>query len=412
MALHATIIKLEEDTYLSNALISAYLKLGLATNAHRVFAGLSCPDVVSYTAMISGFAKLNREYEAVKFFFKMRSSGIEPNEYSFVAMLTACIRLSELELGFQLHALAIKIGCSKCTFVSNAIMGLYVKHGCLDLVLELFDEMSQRDIVSWNTVIAGVVKELMYERAFELFRDMQRIDGFRVDQFTLSTLLAASTRDSAFIQGREIHAHALKTGFEVNLSVINALIVFYTKCGSVKDVVALFVRHAFKGYVKLSKQVHGFILKFGFGSNDCIEAALLDMCTSQMKAISLFCLMQSEETMVVDEVALAAVLGVCGTLGFHALGEQLHGPALKTGFLSDTGVGNAIVSMYSKCGNIEDAIKVFNIMPTHDIVSWNGLMAGHLLHRQGDEALACVVEDGKGWCTAGFSYLSLNYFSL
>uniref|UniRef100_A0A5B7BII5 DYW domain-containing protein n=1 Tax=Davidia involucrata TaxID=16924 RepID=A0A5B7BII5_DAVIN len=512
MALHASILKLEEDTHLSNALIAAYLKLRLTTHAHRVFSGLSCPDVVSYTAMISGFAKLNREYEAVKLFFKMRSTGIEPNEYSFVAILTACIRLSELELGFQLHAMAIKMGYLKCTFVSNALMGLYGKCGCLDFVLELFDEMSQRDVASWNTVIAGVVKELMSERAFELFRDMQRIDGFRVDQFTLSTLLAASTRGSAVMQGREIHAHALKTGFESNLSVINALIGFYTKCGSLKDVVALFERLPFKdvitwtemitaymefglvdlaveifhrmpekncvsynallaGYclngkgsrafglfcrmieegleltdftltsvvnacglltdVKISEQVHGFVLKFGFGSNDCIEAALLDMCTrcgrmtdaekmfSQLpfnqkssitwtsmicgyarnglpdEAISLFCLSQSEETMVVDEVALASVLGVCGTLGFHALGGQIHGRALKTGFLPDIGVGNAIVSMYSKCGNIEDAIKVFSIMPTHDIVSWNGLMAGYLLHRRGDEALAVWLKMEK-----------------
>ncbi|KAK9290771.1 hypothetical protein L1049_008947 [Liquidambar formosana] len=504
-AVHASILKLQDDNHLGNALIVAYLRLGLVFFAHKVFEGLSCPDVVSYTAMISGFAKSNREDEAANLFFRMRSSGIEPNEFSFVAVLTACIRVLELELGFQIHALVIKMGYLDCVFVANALMGLYGKCGSLDFVLQLFGEMPQRDIVSWNTVISVVVRELMYERAFELFRDMQRIDGFRVDQFTLSTLLAASTGGLARMVGKQIHAYALKIGFDSSLSVNNALIGFYRKCGSVKDVVALFKRMSIKDVItwtemivaymefglvdmavdifdkmperncvaynallaglcqngqgsraldlffrmveerveltdftltsvvnacgllmklKLSKQIHGFILKFGFGSNACIEAALLDMCTrcgrmadaqkmfcqwpsdqngsiiwtsmicgfardgKPEEAISLFHLKQSEGTVVVDEIALTAVLGVCGTLGFHQMGEQIHCHALKSGFLYDLGVGNALISMYAKCGNMDAAIKVFNIMPTHDIVSSNGLIAGHLLHRQGDKALA------------------------
>ncbi|CAL5334630.1 unnamed protein product [Camellia sinensis] len=504
MSVHASILKLEEeDTHLSNALIVAYLKLGLVTHAHKVFLGLSCPNVVSYSAMISGFAKSNREVLAVQLFFEMRGSGIEPNEFSFVAILTACIRLSELKLGFQVHSLAMKMGHLECTFVSNALMGLYSKCGCLDFVVSLFDEMPQRDIASWNTLIVGVVKDLDYDRGFDLFRNMQRIDGFRVDQFTLSTLLVASTGCLAWMGGREIHAHAQRIGLESNLSVNNALIGFYTKCGNVRDVVALFERMPLKdiitwtemitaymefgligmavetfdwmperncvsynallaGYcqngkgsralvlfckmveggveltdftltsvinacgllmeVKISEQIHGFVVKFGFGSNDCIEAALLDMYTrcgrmadaEEMfyhcpanqsssitwtsmicgyarngqpdEAISLFCLMRVED-MVVDEVAMAAALGVCGTLGFHAIGEQIHCLALKSGFMCDVGVGNGIISMYYKCGNMEDAVKAFSLMSKHDIVSWNSLMAGYLLHRQGDEAL-------------------------
>lgn len=70
------------------------------------------------------------------------------------------------------------------------------------------------------------------------------------------------------------------------------------------------------------------------------------------------------------------------------MGKQIHCHALKSGFLSDLMVGNALLTMYSKCWNMDDAIKIFNNMPTHNTVSWNGLLAGHLFHRQGDEALA------------------------
>ena len=81
--------------------------------------------------------------------------------------------------------------------------------------------------------------------------------------------------------------------------------------------------------------------------------------------------------MVVDKVASTAVLGVGGTLGFHETGKQIHCHALKSGFLSDLGVGHAIMTMYSKCSNMDDAIKIFNVMPAHDIVSWNRLISGH-----------------------------------
>ncbi|KAM4090202.1 hypothetical protein ACJW30_09G042100 [Castanea mollissima] len=506
-AVHACISKLQEHTHLSNALISAYLKQGLLSEAYNVFLDLSCPNVVSYTALISGFSKSNREHEAVELFFRMRDSGIEPNEYTFVAILTACIRILDLQLGLQVHAMIIKLGfLEDSVFVSNALMGLYSKCGCFLFVLKLFDEMLHRDIASWNTVISCMVSEFMYDKAFEFFRDMQRNDGLRVDHFTVSTLLTACSGSSSLMQGREVHAHAIKIGLEANLSVNNALIGFYTNCGGgVKDVTALFERMPIRDMItwtevitaymdfglvelavevfdkmpeknsfsynalltglcrngqgsralelfikmveegvdlteftltsvlsacgllmdrKISEQIHGFIFKIGFESNACIEAALLDMCTKCGKmadaekifrrwsfdqdtsviwtsmicgyarngqpdeAISLFNISQSKGTMVVDEVASTSVLGLCGNIGYHNMGKQIHCHALKSGFLSDLMVGNALLTMYSKCWNMDDAIKIFNNMPTHNTVSWNGLLAGHLFHRQGDEALA------------------------
>ncbi|KAB1221221.1 hypothetical protein CJ030_MR2G020381 [Morella rubra] len=503
-AVHACILKLEEHTRLGNALIAAYLKLGLVSDAYSVFVGLPCPNVVSYTALISGFSKSNRVDESVELFFRMRESGIEPNEYSFVAILTVCIRILELQLGFQVHATVIKLGYVDSAFVSNALMGLYSKCGCLDLVLKLFGEMPNRDTTSWNTVISSVVKAYMYDEAFQLFDDMRRNDRLRDDDFTLSILLTACAGSAAVTKGQEVHAHAIKVGLEADLSVSNSLIGFYTECGSVKEVTALFEKMPVRDIItwtamitaymdfglvdlavemfdkmpernsfsynalmaglcqngegsralelfvnmvkesaelteftltsvlnacgllmdsKISGQIHGFILKIGYGSNAFIEAALLDMCTrcdrladatkmftrwpldkeSSMirtslicgyarkgwpdEALSLFNISQSEGTMVVDEVASTSVLGLCGTLGCHHMGKQIHCHALKSGFLSDLRVGNAIVSMYSKCWNMDDAIKIFNHIPTHDTVSWNGLLAGHILHRQGDEAL-------------------------
>ncbi|KAL5709674.1 hypothetical protein ACHQM5_020334 [Ranunculus cassubicifolius] len=508
-AVHASIIKADENTQLSNTLIATYIKLRSFTNAYKCFSRLSSPDVVSYTTMMSAYAKSNREGEAVKLFFEMRCAGIQPNEFSFVAILTVCIRLFDLRFGAQIHALGVKSDYCGFTYVCNALMGLYAKCGRVDRAIKLFEEMPQRDLASWNTVISGLVKLTEYEGAFEFCRNMVRVYEFRVDQFSLSTLLVACAESFDHLKGRECHAHALKSGFESNTSVNNALIGFYTKCGSVEDVVSLFERlpqkdvitwtgmvmaymefgmvemavktftripgkncisynallaglcqngeglqalKLFQGMlerglelsefsltsivnacavlseVEISKQIHGFVTKFGFGSNPWIEAALLDMCTrcgrmddaekmfnqwsykqnfsmiwtsmicgharsgQPEKAASLFCRMHADENVVIDDVASTAVLGVCGSLGSHNLGKQIHCYVYKMGFLSDIGVCNAIINMYAKCGDMEDSVKCFNLMPNHNVVSWNSLISGHLLHRHGEKALTIWTE--------------------
>ncbi|KAG9459269.1 hypothetical protein H6P81_003777 [Aristolochia fimbriata] len=483
-----------------NALVSSYIRLGAIDDARKTFDSLPSPDIVSYCSLISYYAKNNKEDEAVYLFIQMCRSGIEPNEFAIVAVLTACIRLSSFQLGIQLHCLAVKTNHLSCVYVSNATMAMYIKCSSLVCALQLFGEMFQRDAVSFNTIISGLIQDSEYCRAFDLFRDMQ-LGGLRADQFSISSLLTAAAELYLLMQGKEIHAHSLRLDLDSKLSVNNALIRFYTNCGSVEDVVGLFERMATRdvitwtemasSYMKFglveeavrifekmpvrncvsynailngfckngnglqalelfckmledgeeisdftltivvnacamlsdirkSKQIHGFVIKVGMSSNSWTEAALLDMCTKcdrmddarkmfngwsdkcsrsiawttmicgyaqngqPEQAMALFC---AENELILDEVALATVLGVCGNLGFVNKGKQLHSYALKSGFLSDLAVGNAAVSMYSKCGSLEDAIKLFEVLPERDTVSWNTLITVYLLHREGENAL-------------------------
>ncbi|XP_051130695.1 pentatricopeptide repeat-containing protein At5g03800 [Andrographis paniculata] len=498
-AIHASILKIQPDIRLFNSLITSYIRLDNLNYAERVFSSILSPDVVSYTAMISGLAKSGREDEAVELFFQMRNLGIEPNGYTFVALLTACVRLLDFEFGSQIHAFTVKTGFVDCTFVANSLMAFYGNCNSLDCVVNLFDEMPERDIASWNTVISFMNKEGLYRRVLELFHDLLvEEEDSMFDYFTLSSLLVACTKCYAEKEGSAIHAYAHKSGYGSHLSVANALIEFYAKCGNVEDVEALFGRmpmrdvfswtemiSAYMGFghvdsavevfnrmpekncvsydallsgfcrnregltvlrlfnrlvragVELtdvtlttvlhacgitrrkcaSEQIHAFVLKIDFGRNECIESALLDMCTrcNRMgdaerifdrlpispvtvttmicgyarnaeldKAVSLICDLQYTE---IDEVALASILGVCGDLGFQKLGEQLHSFAIKRGLFAAVGVGNGVISMYSKCGGVEEATKTFESMAAHDVVSWNSLLAGHIVNRRGDDAL-------------------------
>jgi len=508
-AVHASFLKLrEEKTRLGNALISTYLKLGFPREAFLVFVSLSSPTVVSYTALISGFSRLNLEIEALKVFFRMRKAGlVQPNEYTFVAILTACVRVSRFSLGIQIHGLIVKSGFLNSVFVSNSLMSLYDKDSgsSCDDVLKLFDEIPQRDVASWNTVVSSLVKEGKSHKAFDLFYEMNRVEGFGVDSFTLSTLLSSCTDSSDLLRGRELHGRAIRIGLMQELSVNNALIGFYSKFWDMKKVESLYEMmmaqdavtftemitaymsfgmvdsaveifenvtekntitynalmagfcrngHGLKalklftdmlqrgveltdfsltsavdacGLVsekKVSEQIHGFCIKFGTAFNPCIQTALLDMCTrcermadaEEMfdqwpsnldsskattsiiggyarnglpdKAVSLFHRTLCEQKLFLDEVSLTLILAVCGTLGFREMGYQIHCYALKGGYFSDISLGNSLISMYAKCCDSDDAIKIFNTMREHDVISWNSLISCYILQRNGDEALA------------------------
>lgn len=429
-------------------------------------------------------------------------SYLRPNHYTYVAVLTSCTRILNLQLGLQLHAAVIKAGYLESVFVSNALMSFYSKCGFYKNAFKVFDEMPERDIASWNTAMSCAVQEFMHDDVFRLFCDMLVIDGLKVDYFTLSTLLTACAASGLLMEGKQVHAHAVKVGLEDELNVGNALIGFYTNFGDIDDVVCLFERMSVRdvitwtemvrvymefGFVDLglkifdempekncvtynvllsglcrnaeglkavelfirmveegveltdfslssginacslladyrvSRQMHGFAIKFGFGSNVFVEGALLDMYTrcgrmvdaekmweeleevssvawtSMMcgyarngqprKAFSLFHLGHSEGKLIMDEVALTSMLSLCGTVGYHDMGKQIHCQVLKFGFHSNVQVGNVVVEMYFKCGNVDDAIKMFSGMTSTDIVSWNTLISGYLTHRQGDRAL-------------------------
>ncbi|CAL9155721.1 unnamed protein product [Musa hybrid cultivar] len=505
-AAHAAAVKAlgNEDTGLGNALISMYLKLGRLSDARKAFDALPSPDVASFSLLISAYAKCGRPVEAAGLFCRMRFLGVEPNEFSFVAILTSCIRQLDGRLGSQVHAFAVKTDHCSCVHVNNALLGVYAKCGCASAADQLFGEMVERDVSSWNAVMLGVVEECRYDEAFRLFNLMQ-MEGYHGDGFSLSTLLTAAAHGFGGAGGEAVHAYALKIGLELDLSVGNALVGFYTQFGSVEDVVDVFWRMPIKdvtswtgmltGYMefgmvesavdifdqmperncvtynallagfchngegargldlfrhilendleisdftltsainacgmvsdlKMSEQVHAFMIKSGCKSSSWVEAALLDMyakcgrlddaqkmftswaheesfpvawtslicahsrCGLHFEALHLFQTgLSRDDPVVMDAFALAMILGLCGTLGFVELGQQLHCVVTKSGLLSDVEVGNALFSMYAKCGRLEDAISLFSQMPQHDTVSWNALIMAYLIHRQGDKAL-------------------------
>lgn len=331
------------------------------------------------------------------------TDALKLDYFTLSTLLTACAGSASAMKGHQVHAHAVKVGLDAELNVGNALIGFYTNCGTLDDVVSLFEGMSVRDVITWTAMVTAYMEFGLVNLALKLFDEMPEKNSV-----TYNALLSGFCTNDEGLKALDLFVRMVEEGMELTdfslTSGINA-------CSLLED-------------YSVSKQMHGFALKFGFGSkNACVEAALLDMYTRCGKmvdaekmfcrweleefssvawtsmicgyarngqpdgAISLFLHGQSEGEMIMDEVASISMLGLCGTVGYHDMGKLIHCQVLKFGFQSNVGVGNAVVSMYFKCGNVDDAIKMFSNMPSTDVVSWNTLISGYLMHRQGDRAL-------------------------
>ncbi|CAA7403982.1 unnamed protein product [Spirodela intermedia] len=407
-----------ESLLLMNSLMSAYVKLGETGDARQLFGEMRHRDVVSYTCLISAYAKSGQAGEALELFLQMQLVGIRPNAYSLVAILTSCIRRPDPLLGSQLHAAAVKLHCSgegSDLHVGNALMAAYVAVGRVEEAVGVFTGMAERDAVSWSTVISGMVKQGRHRKALQLFREMRR-GGLRGDSFTVSGVLTAAAAAAAVEgfavarAGEGVHAHAVKMGLELELSVGNSLMAFYTRFGSEEDVAGVFRRMPERDVISWNGLVRGFM------AFDSVERAAEAFRRSPerngvsfntllagfrqnghgRRALNLFREMV-EGGLEVSAFTLSGAVAACAMLREPAAGEQIHGFSTKAGCTSSDDhnwIGAALLDMYAKCGRLEAAEKIFRRWEEDDDeeqesrdIAWTAIICGYAGEGRLDEAL-------------------------
>ncbi|KAE8688449.1 Detected protein of confused Function [Hibiscus syriacus] len=190
----------------------------------------------------------------------MHGEGFEPTEHSHVSALNACSRLSDLRKGKQIHG-RIYVGClGRNVFVSNALIDMYAKCGEIDRARWLFDRTINKNVVSWNSLIAGYLKNGQPRKCIDLFQEMQ-VAGFKPDDVTVSNALGGycqiglveeaskvfsmiKIKDkvcwTTMIVGYVVHGKAILLGVDNDLLVCSALVDMYCKCGITKDASVVF----------------------------------------------------------------------------------------------------------------------------------------------------------------------------
>lgn len=234
---HSLITKhgFELHLFVASALVDMYAKCSDMKLAERVFDEMPERNLVSWNSLIVGFLQ-NKLYDKAIDFFKevLGDTSIIPSQVTFSSGLSACANMGGVDIGRQVHGVVVKYGLIPLAYVKNSVMDMYCKCGLFEDAFKLFKTIENRDVVTWNVIVMGCVHEGNFEEACNYFWAM-RSDGIYPDEASFSTALHAVASIAAMDQGTLVHNQVIKTGFGMNVCVVNSLIKMYAKCGSLVD---------------------------------------------------------------------------------------------------------------------------------------------------------------------------------
>ncbi|KAH0461642.1 hypothetical protein IEQ34_009217 [Dendrobium chrysotoxum] len=348
-------------------LLTSYAGLGDAKCARMVFDKLTDPDLYSYKAMMKSYLMNDCYLDAINLYGRFREFLLVQDNVLFSLVLNACIKLLDLNEGKKLHCHITKVG-NPDNFLLNTMIDMYAKCGDLKSACILFDTISERDVVSWTTIISGLVQNDRAEEGLILFNNM-RLAGVEPSEYTMGSILSACSSLDALVQGRWIHGYVLKKGMAMNSFIGSALLDVYVKCGEVTDAYAVFDGLDYVDLVSWTAMV------VGYTQNGCAADALKLFSNPKWAGI------------MPNSITIASVLSASAQLSNLNLGRSIHMLGIKLGVEDYNVVINAIVDMYAKCGAIKEAEYVFQRMAWKDLVTWNAMMAGYSQNNFGSEAL-------------------------
>ncbi|XP_041002434.1 pentatricopeptide repeat-containing protein At3g14330 [Juglans microcarpa x Juglans regia] len=366
-----------KNPILTSKFITLYSVCGLIDEARRVFQdGLKdehVPESV-WVAMAIGFSRNGYSKEALFVYRGMLSRLVQPGNFAFSMALKACTDLLEFSTGRAVHAQIIKCNEEADQVVNNALLRLYAECGCLDEVLRVFEEMPNRNLVSWNSLIAGYIRHEQVSESLGAFRRMQG-EGIGFSWVTLTTVLPVCSQVTALNSGREIHAQIVKSTRKPDVPIINSLMNMYAKCGAID-----YCRRVFEGM--WSKDLTSWnTMLMGYAINGCIQ-----------DAVGIFNKM-IESGIRPDPVTFIALLSGCSHGGLTEEGQRLFNKMRKHYGVSPTVEHYAcLVDMLGRAGSIKEALEVVKLMPMRPSGSiWGSLLNSCRLH--GKVSLGQVIAE-------------------
>ncbi|XP_057853249.2 pentatricopeptide repeat-containing protein At3g24000, mitochondrial [Cryptomeria japonica] len=369
MQVHVHVIKtgFALDVIVGTAVVDMYAKCGRIENASKMFTMIPDHNSFSWNAIIVGHAQSGDGKGALKLFYKMLCAGFNLDQVTLSSVLNACTCITDFQEGRVLHSFIIKIGHEFNTCVGNALVDMYAKCGDMAKAHRVFDKMVAKDAVSWNAIIAAYGNNGYDEETLLVFHQMLGA-GMELDEFTFGSVLKSCASLEMLDQGIQIHNYVIKCGLVSNVFVGSALLDMYCKCGKTKDAQRLFNRLPEQNIVSWNAMIVGYAKKDG------------------EEALKLFFHML-QLSMKPDEFTFATVLDICATLAAVGFGKQIHNHIIKAELNVDIYVASALVDMYAKCGNMANALEVFENMPEKDAVLWNAMISGYAQHGNAKEAL-------------------------
>ncbi|PKA63992.1 Putative pentatricopeptide repeat-containing protein [Apostasia shenzhenica] len=395
---HCNILKngFNSNVFAKSSLVTMYSQIGEIADSELVFGEMGERSIVSWTAMIAGYAQNSLYLKALGIFRQMIVTGLLPNEITIVSLLPACNSLEYLNLGTSMHALVMKSGLNSFVSLLNALVAMYGKCGVMEAANYLFDEMPARCLVSWNTMIAVHEQNGDGTGAIKIFRRMVA-EKLTFNPVTLVSVISACSNLGALETGKWVHDLAAKSGFETDSRVSNALLYMYAKCGSISSAENLFRK------LLPSKCVIAWSSMIGaYAAHGHAEEAL-----------ELFSRME-HEGVTPNTFTFTSVLTACSHSGLVEEGMK-HFDSMKRDYNINPTLEHCacMVDLLGRVGRPDEAydfVKKMELKP--DKAVWGALLGSCRMH--GNVGIAeLVVQDllRLGLCNISFCVIMANLYA-
>ncbi|KAJ0097328.1 hypothetical protein Patl1_28835 [Pistacia atlantica] len=350
--------------------------------AQLVFDQITEPNKFMYNSLIRGYSTSDNPIKAILLYREMINRCLSPNEFTLPFVLKACASESAYCVAAVVHGHGVKLGIGSQVYVQNALINVYVVCGLILCARKVFDEISERTLVSWNSMIGGYSKMGCCREGFLLFKEMRDID----------------------------------------IIVRNALLDMYAKCGDLHSAQTVFERMSYKNVVSWTSMVSAY------AKHQLVDSAreIFDQMPEKnvvswnsmiscyvreghcKDALNLFHEM-SDLGVVPDETTLVCVLSACSQIGDLLMGKKVHNYICNNDMRPSVTLCNALIDMYAKCGFVGRALDIFNEMPEKNIVSWNVIIGALALHGYGLKGVNLFEEmlGGRIWRPDEITFMGL-----
>ncbi|KAG5626602.1 hypothetical protein H5410_011820 [Solanum commersonii] len=325
-----------------NSIISGYTALGYLDDAWEIFHEMkTCnikPDIITWNSLLSGHFLHGSYREVLAIVRRMQSAGYQPNHNSITSALQAVSVLGYLRIGEEIHCHVLRNGLDYDLHIATSLVDMYVKNDDLQSAQAVFDCMTNRNVCAWNSLISGYSCKGHFEKAGDLL-DQMKEEGIKPDIVTYNSMVSG-----------------------------------YSTSNCIKEALGMIRR----------------IKSSGMSPNVISWTSLVSGCSQQgyFREAFEFLTQMQDEGIKVNSVTVASLLQACAGLSLLHIGKEIHCLCIRNDFIDDVYVSTALIDMYSKCGNLENAQKVFQNLEDKTLASWNSMITGFTIYCLGTEAIS------------------------
>ncbi|XP_024528255.1 pentatricopeptide repeat-containing protein DOT4, chloroplastic [Selaginella moellendorffii] len=367
---HSQILEsgLGSNLALVNRLVYLYGSSGCFEEAMDLLDRMNPPEDVPWNAMVAALSQRGKNRQALELFNRTSLEGVKPSGVTFVSGIDACSDGGDEQQGRAIHARALEAGFGSDEVVTGCLINMYGKCGNLEQARRMLEASGWNNLVSCTSLIWAYCQHGLLENALDVFHRVEQ-GGIKANKVTLVSVVAAFWSSDFLDRGRAMHARLIELGHSSDVIVTNALIGMYGKCGSLPDAKMIFANARRKNAVSWNSII-GACSQQGDGKSALDLFARMDLSGSSPTTIT-----------------LANVLEACVRINDLPRGKVIHLEIRGSMLEHDPNVRSSLLNMYTKCGSLVDAEKIFQRWQSSCVVTWTSMIAAYAKHARFEDSL-------------------------